>query len=460
MVQTGERGETVGDETVTLKAIGLTCGIGSMLIGARSAGFRVAGNIEWRRYYHLRDEKGRNTFVENFDAPLYGPIEKMTAEEKAPFRNADLAMAHTECGHYSMLSTASGRNLHDESDIPRLIAMIAELKPRFFVSDNLPGSLVGVPLEAWKKQLPEYDIFPEMVSNYHYGNVQLHRRRLFLIGSLASEKFVFRPNERDSHLSVREVIGDLIGREGKIQAHDPHVSGSELCKAVYRLTSKTAGQATWREIREYFGRHPEGHILQYWTKEGRLAPKIGMRKGFWEKHCDVLTGTNPTCHPKTGLPYSIRERARIQGFPDDFVLRGVKLDKRGRWSHFENLPLVKQTGKAMPAQWCRDIAAQIRAHIERKKFEVTLVRHVRHPQVDAAKIEYCRTVGYTHQNAACHACWLVQECPVTPLPKEKQSEATRVVAPRTKNPRQGQANRRAIGPAENPPFEEAYIRRS
>ena len=49
-----------------LRALGITSGIGSMLIGARQAGFEIVGNHEWRRYYGKKDENGKNTFLENF----------------------------------------------------------------------------------------------------------------------------------------------------------------------------------------------------------------------------------------------------------------------------------------------------------------------------------------------------------------------------------------------------------
>lgn len=396
-----------------MRAIGLTCGIGSMLIGARNAGFKVAGNIEWRRYYHLRDEKARNTFEDNFDAPIFGKIETMTEKEKAPFRNADLAFAHTECGRYSVLSSVSGRSLHDESDIPRLIAMIAELRPRFFVSDNLPGSLVGVPLSAWKKALPDYDVFPEMISNYHYGNVQLHRRRLFLIGALRTEKFVFRPGERDLSITTEDVLGDLVGRLGEVLNHDPHTE-SGVCKSVRGVPEKDVRYATWKDIKRQMLRSKDGQILHYWTRDGRWAPKIGMRRTYWEKHCDVLTGTNPAIHPKTGLPFSVRERCRVQGFPDDFVIRGVKLDRHGRWNHFENLGIVKQTGKAMPVQWCEYVARQIRRHIEGKKHVSTGLRFCKpHPTVDEAKMQYCKEIGYARQADACGECWMRTTCPIS-----------------------------------------------
>src|SRR5271166_6587209 len=61
-----------------LTAVCITCGIGSMLLGARQAGFDVLGNLEWRKYYHAKDEQGRNTITENFRRPGLVFKEKIT----------------------------------------------------------------------------------------------------------------------------------------------------------------------------------------------------------------------------------------------------------------------------------------------------------------------------------------------------------------------------------------------
>jgi hypothetical protein len=211
------------------------------------------------------------------------------------------------------------------------------------------------------------------------------------------------------------VIGDLVGKHGRVPNHDRHVSGkSDVCKSVRGVPTKSVRYASWFDIRDQIMRSADGHILHYWTKSGRWAPKIGMRRTYWNKHCDVLTGTNPAMHPLNGLPLSVRERCRVQGFPDDFVIYGVKLDRNGRWDHFANLPIVKQTGKAMPAQWCEFVARQARAHIEKKKFSTSGLRFCKpHPTVDAAKMEYCRNVGYARQRAACGECWLKDTCPMS-----------------------------------------------
>src|SRR5690554_6440668 len=50
-----------------LVAMGVTSGVGSMLVGAQAAGYRVVGNVEWRDYYRYRSMEGQpSTFPHNF----------------------------------------------------------------------------------------------------------------------------------------------------------------------------------------------------------------------------------------------------------------------------------------------------------------------------------------------------------------------------------------------------------
>ncbi|MBC8183254.1 DNA cytosine methyltransferase [candidate division KSB1 bacterium] len=71
-----------------MRAIGITSGIGSMLIGAKQAGFKIIGNIEWRKYYHT------GTFENNFNAPLWNNINDLTEKEVNNMSNADIAFGH------------------------------------------------------------------------------------------------------------------------------------------------------------------------------------------------------------------------------------------------------------------------------------------------------------------------------------------------------------------------------
>ena len=54
-----------------MTAMGFTGGIGSMLVGAKRAGFDVLGNLEWRDYYRFMHNPGDNTFTRNYPGKKY-----------------------------------------------------------------------------------------------------------------------------------------------------------------------------------------------------------------------------------------------------------------------------------------------------------------------------------------------------------------------------------------------------
>lgn len=398
-----------------MKAIGLTCGIGSMVLGARQAGFDVAANIEWRKYYHIKDSEGRNTFTENFPKALFTKdINHLASDEIERLMNVELALGHPECGAYSNLSGANKnykiRQAEDQSDIPLFIGLVKRLKPQFFVMDNLPKALGAVPIETYAKELPDYDLFPEWISNYGYGNIQKGRNRFFLIGSLKDHKYAFEAGEFPHRKTVADVIGDM-GAPGatNLPNHDM-CALDEDCPRAFNL-GEYGKKNTWEEAKAYFKDKKSGHTMSYTSKSGREVKRIGFLKGHWESHAHVLTGGNATIHNKRNEPYSVRERARIQGFPDDFIFYGTQFNKYGQWNHNDNPAMVKQTGKAMPVQFCYYISDQIMRHITNKPSEATNRRILLdNPEINEAKQWYCANVGYSNQEKACNACWLKDSC--------------------------------------------------
>lgn len=385
--------------------IGMTCGIGSMLIGARAVGFSVLGNVEWRRYYHATDPQGRNTFMENFPGTfLVKAIDEIPSSCPTQI---DLLMGHPECGNFSQLSNANPTRLaklQDAADIPLFVDSVAMLRPRFFVMDDLPKSLGAFDMSEYAKRLPDYDLFPEWISNYHYGNPQKNRKRMFMIGALKKERFVFRPGEQDHGTTVKDVLHDIQSKYNRLPNHHRHVLDVRCGKAKHML--KRDEEYTWREVSEHFKKMPEGWFLQYVKEDGTVTRRPGTYKGYWDGHSHVLDGGSPAINPKTNLPFSLRERLRIQGAPDDFVLYGEKLDGK-RWDHYVNMALIKQTGKFMPVQFCTFIAAQIFVHINKVDMEISDERFiVPNEFVDEAKRFYCHNVGYSKQKDVCDACWI------------------------------------------------------
>jgi site-specific DNA-cytosine methylase len=301
----------------------------------------------------------------------------------------------------------------DPSDIPLFVDLVARLRPRFFVMDDLPGSLRAFKMHEYSERLPDYDLFPEWVSNYHYGNVQKNRRRMFMLGALKTERWAFVPGEREHETTVGDVLGDILGHEadGTVVNHEPCAIDAVCQRAKHLESLGRDAVATYADLRDYFLTKPEGHVMRYVSSYGTVKVKPSHARAYWDGHGHVLDGTAVAVHPVRATPYTVRERARLQGFPDDFVFYGTRLDAQGRYDHEKNPHMVKQTGKAMPVQFCEYVCRQIMAHLHGEKFEVSGRRLVRPDmQVSRAKEWYCENVGYADQARACAACWLYAAC--------------------------------------------------
>lgn len=381
-----------------LTALGMTDGVGSMLIGAQDQGYEILGNIEWRKYYHS------GTWQYNFKNAWM--VENW---EKAPPipDDLDIIMGHPECGQWSNLGFASLGKSQERyevpSDIPVFIHGVKKYKPKMFAMDNLVKSLYAVPLIEWARELPEYDLYAEYVSNYHYGNSQLHRKRMFIIGALREFNYVFKPGERDHSRTVWDVIGPLYGKdEWDYVNHIQYPDDKKTPNYDYwtgRALNVAESSAVFRNMKP-------GVAPAYLNKNGEEKRRIGMMKLYKDKHSHTLTGTPYHMHPVTGKPLTVRERARIQGFPDSFEFIFKK-----REHHFDTNG-TRQTGKAMPIQFCTFMTQQFKDEIQGNPYpEPTLTRFLRDPLIENSKIEYCQKVGYSNQSKACRYC-PIEECPI------------------------------------------------
>lgn len=403
-----------------LTAVGITCGIGSMLVGAQELGFRVLGNLEWRDYYRYKPQGMASSMVENFPGAFMARGINDVPVELHP-GDIDFAAGHPECGRYSNLSfTVAGgtyqeSRAEDVSDLPLFLKYVAMLRPKFFLMDDLPASFGPLPIERYVEMLPDYDLFPEWISNWGYGNIQKNRNRMFIVGALKSQKFVFRPGEAAHARVLKDDIFDLVKFDFEPEEMPNHCN-IDLDNVPGRYVNMRwyGDRPSWRDLQT--SNTDFRKQITYHSKEGVEKVRPGTWSPRWDEYCPVLSGGFNPLHPIRRLPLSIRERARIQGFPDSFVFNG---DEQGPhrqvWEPYssDGQRLIKQTGKAMPLQFCNFVADQVKHHIKGKKFRATNERVAKpNDLVSKAKIDYCYATGYADQDGACAACWLRKTCPI------------------------------------------------
>lgn len=409
-----------------MKALGMICGVGSMLIGAKRQGWDVIGNIEWRPYYHT------GTFEHNFPGAFMVPtIKDLTPEQHDQCCGVDLLIGHTECGNFSNLRMVKKEG--DIGDIPQYVEAIQTFKPKFFAMDNLPKALEGFSSLDWAEALPDYDIFFEWISNYGYGNVQKYRKRLFVIGSRKELGFTFIPGEFEHSVTVRDRIQDVDPLDPNQVYLDPryvydHWRRYNSDPDFVENRDTEANRLTFGDFQKVLAGCEIGQPLMYYNRKGERKKKIGWHLTDIDSFSPVLTGGG---HPgldcvfraDTLQPFTIRERARIQGCPDDFVFLPCSPEAQDRVGK-ERMMLIKQTGKFMPVEFCTYLTAQFKAFLEgRIPDECTGHRTLNpNPLIDQNKFDYCSFYGYSDQESACRWCGSKAYCKTHQAPEPKPGE--------------------------------------
>jgi site-specific DNA-cytosine methylase len=275
--------------------------------------------------------------------------------------------------------------------------------------DNLPKSLIGYTIQEWMGKLSEdYNLFPEWISNFHYGNTQINRKRFFLIGALKEyEDYVFVSGEFDHNKKLGDVIGDLPSTDDIPEINHIHWSDSAIMRGwgAHNFDyTKGKPHVTLADFKKVIEDYPNKKNFLYYNRFGEQKLRPGYSKIVLDNYSPVMSGggSAPDNHYRADTlnPLTMRERLRIQGAPDDFVLDPIDYIH----DHKTYMAVYKQTGKFMPVEFCHYIADQIKHYWEGKEFKrETGKRFIkRNEYIDLAKSRSCR-------GKCCNECW-IEEC--------------------------------------------------
>ena len=374
--------------TSNIKVAAVTGGIGSMLFASKELGLDILGNVDWRNY-------NPKDFENYFGRPYtkdYNNIQHLM--------DADIVFSHDSCGGVSNLRTTEACEADKVGHSPITHDTIARIQPEFFVWENLPKGLELFKPEYWKDKFPDYDIHFEYVSNYHYGNIQKGRKRGFVIGSKKKYNFVFIPDERMYDWNCDNLD---IGLEQCTQTRVPN--RDEVSKVAQRVCDDNGVYFnTWGDIADYWDK--DHRILHYIKKSGEEGTRMGTSVNQPE-YCQVVSGGITKFHHTTGLPLSLRQRMRAQGFPDDFE---ITLDPTKPEIHDKHCYGI---GKSISVEFVRYLTKVIVSYLEGtpyKGLDPSGQRLINpSTRVNQVKLEYCKQ--YTYSNpAVCNYCQSFKQC--------------------------------------------------
>jgi DNA (cytosine-5)-methyltransferase 1 len=324
------------DEVGGPRLIDLFCGAGGMTLGFKKAGFRPVFAID-------ADRHAMDTYRLNFgDHVICGDIRQVES-----FPQADVVIGGPPCQGFSRLGKQThgqpttksyeGNGLWEE-----YMRCVEQTRPKIFVVENVSDFFKHFAWEGIQREAKRlgYQLTHAVLMAADYG-VPQKRQRAIIIGSRVGKPRLPEPtHQQEAGLfdipkwrTVREAIGDLPLTPNNENRHD-YRNASELSFQRYMAIPPGGNR---RDL-------PDHLNLQCWINKN---PKSGgsadlMGRLWWDRPALTIRTEflkpekGRYLHPEAHRSISVREGARIQTFPDEFVFAG------------SNYQAAKQIGNAVP----------------------------------------------------------------------------------------------------------------
>ena len=377
-----------------LKVASLFCGCGGTDVGLLGGfdflGKHYAENQIDIVYANDIDDNACNMFKENFGiTPDNRDIREISADEIPDF---DILTGGFPCQSFSIVAQ-NPKRLGVKDDRGKLFfemcRILRERQPKCFIAENVKGimssPLKHVPLSERDESDPDQKLgtvldvilaeFDKLGYKTVYGvldavnyGVPQFRERFVLIGSRDNEDiFLPIPTHFQMHQSkeyqwqtVRSVIEDLESDHGEC---------ATLSEERLKFLKMVPEGGNWRDL-------PENIIP---IAMGGAYKSGGGKVGFYRRlsydQPSPTVVTSPVqkatmmCHPTQDRPLSVKEYARIQQFPDDWVFTGTTAAKYRQIGNAVPVGLAEAIGKAVLS------VANKTALVQTKRFRGTNVHN-------------------------------------------------------------------------------------
>ena len=281
---------------------------------------------------------------------IHSPIQNLNF---TGYSNVDLLTGGFPCQSFSHSGKREGLADNRGNLFYEFLRAIKESQPKVFIGENVKGLLThnkGKTIEIIYeelKNLDNYIILDPLLLKAEYHNVPQKRHRVFIIGiRIDQNHHIFTPPKEKNEVATLEMA---LKAGGLYEKDTPYSNGAKYSETKRQVLELVPPGKNWNSLpknikEEYMGR-------SLYTQGG----KTGMaRRISWDEPCLTLT-CSPTqkqterCHPDETRPFTIREYARIQTFPDDWKFCGSISNQ------------YKQIGNAVPVNLAYTIINSIKS---------------------------------------------------------------------------------------------------
>lgn len=355
------------------KVLDLFCGAGGLSLGFKMANFDIVGGIDF-------DQEALDTHKLNFKEGFHfcGDISEL--DDEFVLENfdgkVDVIIGGPPCQGFSVANMQQKDIECDDRNklFYEFIRFVRLLKPKAFVMENVPQILTkdkGHVKEVMMDVMDDlgYNVNVKVLVASDYG-VPQRRRRAFFVGLCKelNQTFDFGFIEKKPLVTVGDAISDLYGFDNDFKS----LTVEDVLDLEIKPTSeyqKLMRKDSDGKVHNHNIRYPKD-IVQ---KRMEYVPEGGNWKDVPDELWDTVrnnrhssayrrlntedvsvtidTGHMNYFHPKYNRVPTVRESARIQSFPDDFVFTG------GQGAQF------RQVGNAVPPLLSKAIANTLQKYL-------------------------------------------------------------------------------------------------
>ncbi|MCR5650898.1 MAG: DNA cytosine methyltransferase [Lachnospiraceae bacterium] len=262
-------------------------------------------------------------------------------------KSIDLVVGGPPCQSYSTLGK---RQMDERANLfMQYKRVLSILQPRAFVFENVVGLLSMDKSKLFNRIQEEfselgYALKYKVLDAVDYG-VPQHRERVILVGFKGRNPYHYPPKTHGEeqgmlpYVKLSDAIGDLpalksgessteynpnptneflqfVCREGNLTEHSAPKNGAHLIKIMEALKDGESKDDLPEEIRPKSG-YGNTYAKLWWDK-----PSTTITRNF------ACPSSSRCIHPRDSRAMSIREGARLQSFPDDYLFYGSDGMKR------------------------------------------------------------------------------------------------------------------------------------
>jgi len=325
------------------KTIELFAGAGGLALGLEKAGFDTIGLIEFDKDAADTLKKNRPEWnVINDDIANISSLD-LEAYFNILKGELDLLSGGAPCQSFSYAGKRLGLEDARGTLFYHYAVFLQKLQPKTFLFENVRGLLTHDRGRTYQTIL---DIFTaegytaqtEVMNAWDYGVAQ-KRERLIMIGirnDLVEKIHIAPPQPHEYKPVLRDILNDV-----------PQSEGAQYSEHKRKIFELVPPGGYWRDISEDIAKE---YMKSCWFMGGGRTG-ILRRLSLDEPSLTVLTSPSQKqtdrCHPLEARPFTVRENARCQCFPDDWIFSGSVSQQ------------YKQVGNAVPVNLAFEIAREI-----------------------------------------------------------------------------------------------------